>query len=52
MDVKTDLDRMRSNDAPLFVGDPTKLEKLTGWKAKIQLEQTLKDLLSYWRKNI
>ena len=52
VEVRTDSDRMRSNDAPLFVGDPTKLEKLTGWKARISLEQTLKDLLSYWRKNI
>jgi len=50
--VKVDPDRMRVNDVPLFIGDPTKLEKLTGWKAKISLKQTLKDLLIYWRENI
>jgi len=52
VEVKVDPDRIRVNDAPLFVGDPTKLKKLTGWQAKIPLEQTLKDLLNYWRKNI
>ena len=52
VEVKVDPDRMRVNDVPLFIGDPTKLEKLTGWKAKISLKQTLKDLLIYWRENI
>jgi len=52
VDVKVEADKMRSNDVSLFVGDCTKLKKLTGWKTKIPIEQTLKDLLNYWRKNI
>ncbi len=52
VELKADPDRMRVNDAPLFIGDCSKLRKLTNWKPKIPFEQTLKDLLNYWRKNI
>lgn len=33
-------------------GDTTKLKSLTGWEAKIPIEQTLEDLLNYWLKKI
>lgn len=51
VEITADPDKMRADDVPLFVGDPTKLKKLTGWKAEVPLEQTLKDLLNYWRNN-
>jgi GDP-4-dehydro-6-deoxy-D-mannose reductase len=31
-------------------GDPSKVEKATGWKVEIPFERTLKDLLAYWRQ--
>ncbi len=31
-------------------GDPSKIEKATGWKVEIPFERTLKDLLAYWRQ--
>ena len=33
-------------------GDTTALKELTGWKPKIPIEQTLKDLLNYWEHKI
>jgi len=30
-------------------GDSSKFRKQTGWKPEIPLEQTLRDLLNYWR---
>jgi GDP-4-dehydro-6-deoxy-D-mannose reductase len=33
-------------------GDVIKIEKLTGWKPQIPIDQTLKDLFVYWEKKI
>src|SRR5260221_1833823 len=48
--VRVDQARLRPNDTPLLVGDPARLRDELGWKAAITLEQTLDDLLDYWRK--
>lgn len=50
--IKIDPERIRPNDVPLFIGDCTKMKKLTGWRPKINLEKTLEDLLDYWRNSI
>jgi GDP-4-dehydro-6-deoxy-D-mannose reductase len=47
--VETDPARMRPHDVPDVVGDATKLTKATGWAPAIPFEQTLDDLLGYWR---
>lgn len=47
--IEVDPDRLRPVDADLQVPDTTKFEKHTGWKAEIPFEQTMKDLLDYWR---
>jgi GDP-4-dehydro-6-deoxy-D-mannose reductase len=47
--VKVDPARYRPNDTPLLVGDPKRLRDELGWSAQIALEQTLDDLLEYWR---
>ena len=41
--------RYRPNDTPLLLGDPGRLRDELGWSAEIPLEQTLDDLLEYWR---
>jgi GDP-mannose 4,6-dehydratase len=50
--VETDPDRLRPIDADLQVPDTTKFEKHTGWKPEITFEQTMKDLLDYWRDKV
>jgi GDP-4-dehydro-6-deoxy-D-mannose reductase len=41
-------EKMRPYDDPIYVGDNSKLRKL-GWKPKIPIEKTLRDMLNYWR---
>jgi GDP-4-dehydro-6-deoxy-D-mannose reductase len=42
----------RPIDDPELICDPLKINKLTGWKAEIPIEKTLKDTLDYWRNII
>jgi GDP-4-dehydro-6-deoxy-D-mannose reductase len=48
--IKVDPARYRPNDTPLLLGDPSRLRDELGWTAQIPLEQTLDDLLEYWRR--
>lgn len=50
--VEQDPSRMRPADVPLLVGDYSKFHKATGWEPRIPFEQTLKDLLDYWRERM
>jgi hypothetical protein len=34
---------------PLLLGDPTRLTTELGWLPEIDLDQTIEDLLGYWR---
>ena len=45
-------DRLRPSDVPLLLGDRTKIEKALGWRTEIPFEQTLRDLLDYWRQRV
>ena len=47
--VKLDQSRLRPSDAPLLVGDNSKLQELTGWRPSINLNDTLERTLHYWR---
>ena len=47
--VEQDPTRLRPNDVPLLVGDLTRLRTDTGWTPRIDIEQTVDDLLTYWR---
>ncbi len=50
--VETDPERLRPIDADLQVPNTAKFEAVTGWKPKIPFEQTMKDLLEYWRGRV
>jgi GDP-4-dehydro-6-deoxy-D-mannose reductase len=47
--VKIDPSRYRPNDLPLVLGDPTRIRTELGWTPRIPLEQTIDDLLGFWR---
>ena len=47
--IRVDPARYRPNDVPLLVGDPTRLTTELSWLPEISLDQTIDDLLSYWR---
>lgn len=50
--IEVDKDRLRPVDADLQVPDSRKFAGHTGWKPEIPFEQTLQDLLDYWRQMV
>jgi GDP-4-dehydro-6-deoxy-D-mannose reductase len=50
--IEQDPAKFRANDHPLLAGDGGRLKRDTGWEPKIPLEQTVDDLLTYWRKSV
>lgn len=47
-----DSDRLRPIDADLQIPDTSAFSKHTGWKPEIKYEQTMFDLLNYWRDKV
>jgi GDP-mannose 4,6-dehydratase len=50
--IETDPDRLRPIDADLQVPDTRKFTAHTGWTPQIPYEQTMRDLLDYWRNRV
>ena len=49
IEIKQDPDRMRPSDVPVLLGDNSKFVSVTDWSTEISLDQTLDDILHYWR---
>lgn len=49
IEVRQDPARLRPSDVPMLLGDATKFVNVTGWQPTIPFEQTLRDMLDYWR---
>jgi GDPmannose 4,6-dehydratase len=47
-----DPSRIRPIDADLQIPDTTKFQKLTGWQPAISFEDSMMDLLEYWRAKV
>lgn len=41
--------KMRPSDIPVMAADIRKLQQTTGWEPQIGLEQTIREMLDYWR---
>lgn len=50
--VEVDPEKIRPVDVPIIEADISKLQSQTGWKPEISLEQTIKETLDYWRKEV
>jgi GDP-4-dehydro-6-deoxy-D-mannose reductase len=50
--VEVDPARLRPADVPRFVGDPSRLQEMTGWVPSTPLATTLGDLLDDWRARL
>jgi GDP-4-dehydro-6-deoxy-D-mannose reductase len=50
--IHQDPARFRPNDTPVILGDRSRMATDTGWAPQIPLEQTVDDLLEYWRQQI
>lgn len=54
VEVRTEVDpaRLRPSDVEILVGDSSKFRADTGWEPQIPFDQTVQDLLNYWRERI
>lgn len=50
--VETDPVRLRPIDADLQVPDTSKFKMHTGWEPQVSFDQTMGDLLNYWRERV
>ncbi len=48
---ETDPGLVRPVEVPVLRGDPGRLVEATGWKPEVTLDQTLSDVLAYWRRH-
>jgi GDP-4-dehydro-6-deoxy-D-mannose reductase len=44
--------RLRPSDVPRSVCDPAKFHAATGWEARLPIEQSLRDVLDFWRETV
>ena len=51
LEFETDPSLVRPVEVPVLRGDPGRLAEATGWKPEIPLDQTLADVLEYWREH-
>ena len=47
--IEIDPNKFRPVDVPLVVCDNSKIKKDTGWEPEISIDDTLKEVLIYWR---
>jgi GDP-4-dehydro-6-deoxy-D-mannose reductase len=54
VEVKIEVDpaRLRPSDVEILIGDSSKFRADTGWEPRIPFEQTVRDLLDYWRRTL
>ena len=50
--IEQDPERLRPTDVPVMVSDCTKIRGQTGWRPRISFEQSLQDVLDYWREQV
>jgi len=50
--VETDPARLRPSDVEILIGDSSKFRADTGWAPRYAFDQTLGDLLDYWRDRV
>lgn len=49
-EIKVDPKLLRPTDERIIIGNIDKLKRDTGWKQEITMEQTISDMLNYWRR--
>lgn len=52
IDVVQDPSRMRPSDVPVVVSDCSKFRQRTGWRATVNLRESLREILDYWRERV
>jgi len=48
--LEVDARRKHTAEADVYICDPRRFQRLTGWRPQISLERMLRDTLDYWRR--
>lgn len=51
-EIEVDPVLLRPTDEKIIIGNVEKLKRDTGWSQKIKMEQTIADMLDYWRQKL
>ena len=51
-EIKVDPKLLRPTDERIIIGNVEKLKRDTGWSQNISMEQTIADMLDYWRRTL
>lgn len=51
-EIEIDPSLLRPTDEPIIYGSSTRLKKDTGWDQSYSIEQTLTDMIAYWRNTL
>ncbi|MBC7228972.1 MAG: GDP-mannose 4,6-dehydratase [Actinobacteria bacterium] len=52
IEVVVDPQKYRVADIPVLRGDNARMREVTGWRPRLSLEQTLSDVLDWWRAEV
>jgi GDP-4-dehydro-6-deoxy-D-mannose reductase len=52
IEVVQDTTRLRPTDVPVVVSDCSRFRQSTGWRATVSMEDSLRDILDYWRERV
>ena len=52
IEVVQDTERTRPVDVPCIVANCTRMHRDTGWQAQISFQQSVQDVLDYWREQV
>ncbi len=52
VEVQVDPQRLRPSDIPVIACDSTRFRRRTGWEPRIPLQESLRDILEYWRHQV
>jgi GDP-4-dehydro-6-deoxy-D-mannose reductase len=52
MEVQVDPTRIRAADPLALIGDPTKIREIIDWQPRYSVEQSLSEILDYWRRQV
>ncbi len=50
VEVRQDPNRLRPSEVPDMICDATRIRERTGWQTTIPIEQSLREVLEYWRQ--
>lgn len=50
--IEVDPELLRSTDEKIIAGDVTKLKSDTGWHQEVSIQETISEMIAYWRAHI